>query len=221
MYPRPTTRSGATRDWLGWSIASLVFAVAGVALAYFPWGPVSVVVAGAGLALGVVAVLRAADVSSVRFAPLAGVVISALAVALGAFTVLEPHLRAASEASVAAEDSGSPDIYGRPNSDINDIMANEVQVDFGDFSAGATSRPVLHAKLTSKMDVAHIFVLTVGAFDDSGVQVASDAMAPAVLGPQATQAVEFTFRRSGLTVAELHNKHFKVVAGKSMPFGVY
>lgn len=221
MYPHAGTRSGETRDWLGWSIASLVFAVAGLALGYVPWGPVSVVVAGVGLVLGVVAVLRAKDVAGHRVAPLAGVVVSGLAIALGAVTVLEPHLRTAAEPSVAVQDSGDSDTYGRPNSDIEYIMANEVRADIGDFSADTTTRPALHVKLTSKMDVAHIFILTVGAFDDSGVQVASDDMAPAVLGPHATQAVTFMFGRSGLTAAELQTKQFKVVAGKSMPFGVY
>ncbi|OBC03233.1 hypothetical protein A5784_15130 [Mycobacterium sp. 852013-50091_SCH5140682] len=218
MYPQPGTGPGVTRDWLAWSITSLVFALAGVALAYLPFGPVSLVVASMGLAVGVVAVLRARGVRGAPPAVLAGVVVSGLAIVLGAVTVLEPHLKGASEVPAAIPDSGDSDRYGRPNSDIDYIMANEVQADFGDFTA---DQRALHVKLTSKMDVAHIFVLTVGAFDNSGVQVASDSMAPAVLGPHATQAVTFAFRRSGLTAGELQTKHFKVVSGKSMLFGVY
>ncbi|MGA5544245.1 hypothetical protein ACPCIR_20505 [Mycobacterium sp. NPDC051198] len=196
-----------------WSAAAIIAGLIGMALALFSLVPAATVVAGIGIAAGIVALLRTAAAHPLP--AVAGTVISALAVAVSVVMLVAPALATPTAGSDSAGPSAALDADGFFNEDVEDVLAHELQVDFGEATTTAWGSAELPITLTNKTDTVRAFYVTLGAFDSSGVQIASDSGAGALLGPHAIQkktAFGAVYDKS--TVEKLKSATFKVVAVK-------
>ncbi|MEV0674361.1 hypothetical protein [Mycobacterium sp. NPDC050441] len=195
-----------------WSAAAIVAGLIGMALALFSLVPAATVVAGIGVAAGIVALLRTAAAHPLP--AVAGTVISALAVAVSVVMLVVPALVPPATAPDPAGSSAARD-EGFFNEDVEDVLANELQVDFGEVAVTPSGTAELPITLTNKTDTVRSFFVTLGAFDSSGVQIATDSGAGALLGPHAIQKkTAFRAVSDKSTVEKLKSATFKVVAVK-------
>ncbi|AIY46069.1 MULTISPECIES: hypothetical protein [Mycolicibacterium] len=193
-----------------WSAAATIAGLIGMALALFSLVPAATVVAGIGVAAGTVALLRTAAAHPLP--AVAGTVISALAVAVSVVMLVAPALATPTTKSDSA--GPSADLGGEEfmNENLEDVLANELQVDFGEVSITPWGSPRLSLTLTNKTDRTRSFYVTLGAFDSSGAQIATDDGAGALLGPHAIQkriAFESVYDKS--TAEKIKSATFKVV----------
>ncbi|MEZ0364760.1 hypothetical protein ACAG26_13790 [Mycobacterium sp. pUA109] len=147
------------RSWRrGWTALSLLGGLGGAALVLLPVGPVGAVVGGAGIATGVLALLRGGRVFAVT-----GAVISSLAVAV---TLL----------MTVAQVPGRPNPTRAPaasvDTNVEKVLADELEVQFGGFRSNALW-PEVTVLLTNKLDVVRQCQIEIGAFDGPRAQLNS------------------------------------------------
>lgn len=205
-----------------WSAVAVVAGLAGVASALLAQGPAGAAVAGIGVATGIVGLLRARAADAHPLAAVLGLVVSALAVVVSVVMTVAPALMTKTEAPAAAapaEPIDPKEMLG--NTDVEDVLTNELNVEFGTVSVDPWGRVNLPVTLTNKLDKAKSFYVTVGAFDSGGTQIATDEGAGALLGPHAIQeTTAFSTVSDQPTVEKMKTATFKVVAVKSRMFSM-
>lgn len=218
MPPAPKNQRQAGSLVYLWSAGAIVTGLVGVALALFSFGPVGMVIAGIGVAAGIVALLRTRVVDAHPLPAVGGLVVAALAVIVSAVMIVAPVLVTDNNASASPGESSGPvdpkEYLG--NEDVEDVLAHELQVDFGEVTLGSDG-PTVTVTLTNKLDRPKNYGVSVGAFDGSGVQIASVLDAGAILGAHAVQKRTLPLKGS---VDQLKTATFKVTAVKSRKFSL-
>jgi fumarate reductase subunit D len=148
-----------------WTVVSLLFGLAGGAVAFSCIGPIGVVVGGIGIAAGALALLRARPAAADRVLAMAGTVISALVVAVALLMALAAHLPSARN-DVAATPTAEI------STDVDAVLADELGVRFGGFTASRLF-PEVTVTLTNKLSVVRQCDIKVGAFAAPREQIAS------------------------------------------------
>ena len=217
---------GPTKDSTTFALAvvSLCATIIAAALAFLPVGPAAVVCGGIGVATGAVTLLRARAAGSEPLIAVAALTASAVATALAIVMLFASHLPPRPVLTAPASQPSAQSVELDPkvivNTDTPDVLAHELQIDFGDVTVGPSGQPVLNLTATNKMDVARSFSFSVGAFV-GGAQIAVDQGIDIKLGPHARQEIAARdIRGASASVDRLRSAEFKVLEARSRFFGI-
>ncbi len=215
----PYPDESSARVWRrGWALLSLLFGLAGAALAFSPIGPVGVTVGGIGIAEGALALLRVRPTLAGRVLAVTGTVISSLAVTVTLLmAVAQPQLG-----------RGSPPVAptGAVSTDVDAVLADELSVRFGKITSDSLW-PTLIITLTNKLDVVRQCDLEVGAFTGPREQVLSARVVQKssrddgiVLDAHATVETTAELRSvdDDTTMKRLDTADFRVITATCGPF---
>lgn len=193
-----------------WTVVSLLCGVTAAVLAFSSVGAIAVVIGGIGIAAGTLAVLRAGRVFAIT-----GAVASSLAVAMSVLMALP-----------VARDTAAAPPTPAVHTDVDQVLADEVDVRFGGFTPNLVF-PEVSVTVTNKRAVVRQCDIEVGAFAAPGEQISSGRVKQKssgyggmVLDAHATVAASAEFLLGGDDTAkdQLNSAGFRVITVACGPF---